>query len=114
MIDDQIKEALAAINEAVNPHGFEAKECMDIQLAEESGQVWAVLHPSSERFIFEACYCIPGKVQHFEVPSSRIVFGMMEEEWTDLPSDPVVACKIAKRWQSTPSLEDIIKEETSC
>ena len=118
-LNETESKALAAVNAAVNPHGYKASymDTIDDTIAgRDVGEVWFTLWSTDETRkensrdgSFEAIYYFkPNAELKREV--GAIAFGVMECDFTDLPADPAKACAIYSRWSRQKPLEEIIAE----
>lgn len=117
-LNETESKALAAVNAAVNPHGFKAvyMDTIDETMAgRDVGEVWFTLWFMDEskqkdcKAGFEAIYYFkPNAELKREV--GAIGFGIMDNDFTDLPDNPFKACEIYARWSRQKPLEKMIAE----
>lgn len=105
--DEQRQAALEAVNAAVNPYGFKATHMDDID-----EEVWFTLWYIDEskqkevkQGFFEAVYYTKAK---YGKDAGYIAYGIMDNEWSDLPADPAAACAIFGKWSRQETLEQMI------
>ena len=97
-LNETESKALAAVNAAVNPHGFKAVYMDTIE-----DEIWFTLWFMDESKLkevcqggyFEACYYTKPK---YDKVAGYIAFGIMDADWTDLPAAPSKACEVYARW----------------
>lgn len=109
LTNEQRQAALAAVNAAVNPHGFRAEFMDDIDDGEE---VWFTLwyiDESKQKEVkqgyFEAVYYT---VPKYGKEAGYIAYGIMDGEWSDLPPNVAAACEIFGKWSRQETLEQMI------
>ncbi len=109
-LNETESKALAAVNAAVNPHGFKAVYMDTIE-----DEIWFTLWFMDESKLkevcqggyFEACYYTKSK---YDKVAGYIAFGIMDADWTDLPAAPSKACEVYARWSRQKPLEKMIAE----
>ena len=103
-------KALAAVNAAVNPYGFKAMHMDTLD-----GEIWFTLWFMDEskqndcKAGFEAIYYTKPN-EELKRGVGAIGFGIMDNDFTDLPDNPLKACEIYARWSRQKPLEKMIAE----
>lgn len=112
------QKALDAVNAAVNPHGFKAMhmDTLDgISGGKEYGEVWFTLWFLDEekqkncKAGFEAIYYFKPNAE-LNRGIGAIGYGVMENDFVDLPDNPATACGIFAKWSQQKTLEQLIEE----
>ena len=112
MTDEQLIEtAKEAVNAAVSPYGFTAES---FDSSTDLSEIWLMISFTDKSkqtgcsSYFEAVYYTrPNK---WGKKGGDIAYGIMDNDWIDLPEDPAKACKVFARWSQQKTLEQIIAE----
>lgn len=112
-----IETATKAVNDAVNPHGFKAvliDTIDEICNGKETGEVWFTLwYADTEKQkevrqgYFEAIYYFRPNAE-LKRGVGAIGFGVMDNDFVDLPDDAAKACAIFDKWSRQMTLRDMI------
>ena len=117
-LNETESKALAAVNAAVNPYGFKAMHMDTIEgvsCGKEYGEIWFTLWFMDEskqkdcKAGFEAIYYTKPN-EELKRGVGAIGFGIMDNDFTDLPDNPAKACEVYARWSRQKPLEKMIAE----
>ena len=94
----EVEAVRAAVNAAVNPHGFKAERLLDEVLAADYGEAWFILESTNStdkphKDFFEACYYLHDFATNHKRKGTIIYGFQTNDNWNDLPSDPALACE---------------------